>query len=169
MLKKLLSLGATVLVLAGVVLSGQKAEKSVYPFKMDNTVAKAVFAGKTYDEVWEATLKALIATDYKTTTLEKDAGIIKAVSSKGIVYLRDKPVVKSELPPSQGGTVMATKAAFSKIAVTVESREDKVAVSLRWDRAEKFTLPPTESNGHDIFSALYDKIAELLYGAVESR
>jgi hypothetical protein len=60
-------------------------------------------------------------------------------------------------------------AKFRKIAVTVESREDKVAVSLRWDRAERFTLPPTESNGHDIFSALYDKIAQLLYGAVENR
>jgi hypothetical protein len=79
MMKKVLLLGVIVFVLVGVVLFAQKTEKSGYPFKVDKDVATAVFAKKTYDEVWGATLKALIALDYKTTTLEKDAGIIKAV------------------------------------------------------------------------------------------
>jgi hypothetical protein len=75
-MKKILSLVTAFFALAGVVLCGQKAEKPGYPFKADNNVATAVFAQKTYDEVWEATLKVLAASDYKATTSEKDAGII---------------------------------------------------------------------------------------------
>jgi hypothetical protein len=158
-MKKILSFGAMVFVLVGGILLGQQSERSAYPYKTDKNAATAVFAKKTYDDVWGATLKALIAEDYKATTSEKDAGIIKAVYNK------------SESVTTQAGytTSLTRMAAYAQIAVRVEAQDDKVAVSLRWDRVEKFTLPPTESNGHDIFSALYDKIAELLYGKIEKK
>lgn len=158
-MKKILSFGAMVFVLVGGILLGQKSERSAYPYKTDKNAATAVFAKKTYDDVWGATLKALIAEDYKATTSEKDAGIIKAVYNK------------SESVTTQAGytTSLTRMAAYAQIAVRVEAQDDKVAVSLRWDRVEKFTLPPTESNGHDIFSALYDKIAALLYGKIEKK
>jgi len=158
-MKKILSLGAVVFVLVGGVLLGQKSGKSAYPYKMDKNVATAVFAKKTYDEVWGATLKALIALDYKATTSEKDAGIIKALYNK-----------TESVTTKEGYTTSLTRMAkYSKIAVRVDAQEDKVAVSLRWDWAEQFTLPPTEPDGNNIFSALYDKIAELLYRKVDEK
>jgi hypothetical protein len=163
MMKKILSLGATVFMLVGIVLFGQKAEEPGYPFKVDKNIATAVFAKKTYDEVWEATLKALIALDYEATTLEKDAGIIKAVDIQ-------KPVhIKSESAPAMQGAMVTRMGKYSAMAVRVEAQKDKVAVSLRWDRAAKFTLLPAGANGNSIISALYDKMAEVLYREVENK
>jgi hypothetical protein len=166
MMKKILSLGVTVLMLVGVVLFGQKAEEPGYPFKVDKDVATAVFAKKTYDEVWGATLKALIALDYETTTLEKDAGIIKAVD------IQKPKVIKSESAQIPGAvtTLTVTRRAKSRaIAVRVEAQGAKIAVSWHWDTSEKFTLLPGEANWNHVYSAFYNKIAELLYGKVEKK
>jgi len=161
MVRKILSLGAAVFVLAGVVLFGQKAEKSGYPFNVDKDIATAVFAKKTYDEVWGATLEALGAEGYETTSSEKDAGIIKAV------FIKVEEVPIRELPPTS--LVIPRADQYRPIAVKVDAKEDKVAVSFCWDSDVNFTFIPAGANGKIYFSALYDKMAELLYGKVEKK
>jgi len=156
-MKKILLLGAMVFVLEGGVLLGQKTEKSGYPFEIKGKVATAVFAEKTYDQVWGATIKALIASNYKTTTLEKDAGLIEAVH------------IKSASTRDWEDILETGKAEESSITAMVETQGDKVAVSFRWETGEKFTLRSAKSNRNRFCSALYNKMAELLYGEVEKK
>ena len=158
MRKKILSLGVTVFVSVGVILFGQKAEAPGYPFEVDKNIATAVFAKLTYDEVWGATLKALVAMGYTTTSSDKDAGIIKAA------YIKVERV-----STRWGYDILGRPDQYRGMAVKVDAQEGKVAVSLRWDSEAILMFIPAGANGKSYFSALYDKIAEVLYGETEKK
>lgn len=129
-------------------LFGQEANKAGYPFEIGEKFATAIFAEKDYDEVWVATVKALVALDYTLTVTEKDAGIIsagKGATSKttgieidGFYTGKQKPIEKNLM------TVM------------IEVQGDKVAVSMKLKKK-------------NICAAFFDKVAELLYRTVEKK
>ena len=126
-------------------LFGQGTQKSGYPFKVGNKVATAMFAEKTYDEVWVATLKALFALDYRLAATEKDAGIIGAEKGK---YSAGSMVLDN-------GVIVGRKS-VQTMTIMIEVQGDRVAVSLK-------------SQKNKVCSAFYDKLAELLYGKVEKK
>jgi uncharacterized lipoprotein len=130
-------------------LFGQEIRKPGYPFKLGKKFATAMFAEKNFDEVWVATIRALVVLDYTLTVTEKDAGIIsagKGATSKtkgmmlgtGFFVGKQKPIKKNLM------TVM------------IETQGDKVAVSMKLQK-------------NKICAAFFDKVAELLYGKTEKK
>ena len=76
-MKKILLMGALVLVLWGGVLLGQEVQKP-YSYTFDKGVGECVFTGVSLDQVWAVAVKVLLLDKYKIVSTEKPSGSMVA-------------------------------------------------------------------------------------------
>lgn len=118
-----------------------------YPFEIVKKSGVAIFATKTRDEVWAAVIRTLVASNYKLTVAEKDAGFIEATH------------IKSD----------STRALVGKwqdepgLSAVVEARGPDLVVTLTWTRGEKILLRSVTSQQKKIYGEFFQKVADILY------
>ncbi|MHB8053663.1 MAG: hypothetical protein ACYDH3_00195 [Candidatus Aminicenantales bacterium] len=146
---------AVCLALAGII---QAEEAKVYPFVLEKGVGTATFAEKSYDEVWGAVVKSLVASNYKLTLSEKDAGIIEAVH------------VKSQSSKSWGAMIGTTnKSKEAALSVVVENKEGGCIVSLKWDRGEKIVMRSMKAQVNKVYGEFFQAVSDILYPVAETK
>ena len=118
-----------------------------YPFEIIKKSGVATFVAKTHDEVWAAVIRTLVASNYKLTVAEKDAGFIEATH------------IKSD----------STRALVGKwqdepgLSVVVEAKGPDVVVTLTWTRGEKILLRSVGSQQKKIYGEFFQHVADILY------
>ena len=141
-----------VCLLAGAVAIAEDVKPPGYPFELKDKAGIASFAEKTYDEVWGAVIRSLIASNYKMTLSEKDAGIIEATH------------VKSESSKVWGGLFGTTgKSKEPTLSVIVEAKEGGVSVMLKWDRGEKIVMRSMTAQMKKLYGEFFQRVADILY------
>jgi hypothetical protein len=84
-IKKILLMGAMILVLRGNVLPGQAVQKP-YSYTFDKGAGECVFTGVSLDQVWAAAVKMLMLDKFGPISAEKPSGIINAENHFGMKY-----------------------------------------------------------------------------------
>ena len=118
-----------------------------YPFEVMKKSGVATFTAKTYDQVWAAVIRTLVASNYKVAVAEKDAGFIEAAH------------IKSD----------STRALVGKwqdepgLSIVVEAKSPDVIVTLTWTRGEKILLRSVASQQKKVYGEFFQRIADILY------
>lgn len=146
-MKKILLVGTVVLVLCGGVLLGQEVQKP-YSYTFDKGVGTCVFTGVSLDQVWTATVKALMQGKDRVTSADKASGVISAECRPW-----DKPYLMSFFFEEIVPDVRVNFTFFSSASQP----------GLGGLVGKKSTQKFNENEEKDRF----DKIAELLYGKIE--
>ena len=132
------------LVIVAQAYVDQKADADPqYPFKAKKSVAEAIFADKTFDEVWGATLRVIITElQCSIKTNEKESGLISAVRNKGSLSLHNN----------------------YSIDVVVEQKEGGVSVTCHWAEHKEVEIQLTDTSYRKkTFKAFFNGIAKKLY------
>jgi len=135
----------------------QQPPDTTYPFEYEGKSGIAKFAGKSYDEVWGAVIRSLVASNYKVTLSEKDAGLIEAVH------------IRSESSKTWGALLGSGKAEEARMTLLVEPKDTDIVVTIRYDRAEKLVLRKAATQRKRICGMIFQKVADSLYPAEKEK
>jgi hypothetical protein len=147
------ALGAILFMLLGGVLLGQ-APTRPYAYTFTNQIGDCTFTGVTFDQVWAALIKAFIAQDVK-----------------GHGGWRGLPVI----PNRPSGTLIGVWVGGASLLTPTVQRPMKSACELHFlveQRPQGIgvycgTADYAEGDDTEIEKAVFDKVAEILYGRVE--
>jgi len=148
-MKKILLMGAMVLVLRGGVLLGQAVQKP-YSYTFDRGVGECVFTGISLDQVWSAAVKALMMDKFKIVSSEKPSGNMAAERRPFAAWNYGLTLFFEQ----RGPDVCVT----SSIYKLPGQQQEGIGGLLQGVGAKKAE--------HQAEKKFYDKVAELLYGKV---
>ena len=135
-----------VCLLAGAVAMAE-VSKPAYPFEIVKKSGVATFAAKSYDQVWAAVIRTLVASNYKLVVAEKDAGFIEATH------------IKSDSARVFVGKDMDEPG----LSVVVEAKGADVVITLTWTRGEKIVIRSIKSQQKKVYGEFFQGVADILY------
>jgi hypothetical protein len=145
-LTKRLIFAVVVCLLAGSAAMAED-QKPGYPFEVVKKSGVATFAAKSYDEVWAAVIKTMVASNYKLAISEKDAGIIEGEH------------VRAESTRAWVGK----DADEPHLSAVVEAKGLDVVVTLKWTRGEKILFRSVASQQKKVYGEFFQAVADILY------
>jgi hypothetical protein len=148
-MKKIILMGAMILVLRGGVLLGQKAPKP-YTYTFDQGVGECLLTGVTMDQAWSATVKAMMILKNKVVTADKPSGILEAEHRPFAAWNYGISLMLEQ----RGADVCITSAIHK-----LKEQEGGGGLGDLIKASNKETYKAEQN--------VYDKIVELLYGKVE--
>jgi hypothetical protein len=154
-------------VLTAAPLMAQVTER-LYAYTFDKGVGDCLFTGVSKDAAWSATLKALALIKHQILSAEKQSGTIssrrKIPKALGVFGALAGSGLISRRNTVTGGSNITRKDEMPGFDLVFEEREGGVGILAMIIEGEG--QMPMGKKGSRIFAKkLFDKVAELLYGA----
>jgi hypothetical protein len=171
-MKRLLLMGAIIIVLQGASCSVGKSNKP-YNYAFNNGVGDCNFTSVSLDDVWVALVKTLMTQKgpLPGSPVEPDRPSNKMTGA----WMWTTPIYPQGRLLADGTTAIGGVDILCRLKILVEKRKGGVGVYLAsisganplYDSILSSILNQQERD--DIGRAFFDKVAELLYGAVENK